>query len=177
MKRSIRAPKKWKCLVNLLFTKSWIRSEHHTWHHFLRMNCNRWCQQTQFSSTAGFNNKMKLKLRLLPFSVHCIHTVNACFGFSFVVFYLWVNSDNVIHWQTRHTGLLQIPCFGSCPLSINWKILLICLVKYVISGQSKKETDHLDLYVFIWIQFQINHFHFLEKYKCKFYSQTGCYTL
>ena len=45
------------------------------------------------------------------------------------------------------------------------KILLISLAKYVISGQSDKETDLLpDLYGFVWILFQMNHFHFSEKY-------------
>ena len=45
------------------------------------------------------------------------------------------------------------------------KILLISLAKYVISGQSDKETDLLpDLYGFVWILFPMNHFHFSEKY-------------
>ena len=36
---------------------------------------------------------------------------------------------------------------------------------YAISGQSDTEADLLpDLYGFVWIRFQINHFHFSEKY-------------
>ena len=76
------------------------------------MNYSRWCQQTQFSSTAGFSNKMKS--RLPPFSLIRIQCRLIVFGF--VVFYFWVNPDNIICWQTRHTGLFQIPCLGSCPL-------------------------------------------------------------
>ena len=59
--------------------------------------------------------------------------VDACFVFGFVVFYLWVNSDNIVRWQTRHAGSFQILCLGSCPLSpTNRKILLISLAKYAI---------------------------------------------
>ena len=39
--------------------------------------------------------------------------------------------------------LFQIPCLGLCPLSTNWKILLISLTKYAISGQSDMEADLL----------------------------------
>ena len=93
-----------------------------------------------------------------------VFSVDACFVFSFV-FYLWVNSGNIIHWQTRHTGLFQTPRLRSCPLSTNRKILLISLTKYAISGQSDTETNPLpDLYVFVWIRFQINYFCFSEKY-------------
>ena len=34
----------------------------------------------------------------------------------------------------------------------------------MISGQPDKEADLLDLYGFVWIWFQINHFSFSEKY-------------
>ena len=45
--------------------------------------------------------------------------------------------------------MLKIPCLGLFPLSTNWKILLISLAKYMISGQSDMETDLLpDLYGF-----------------------------
>ena len=44
------------------------------------------------------------------------------------------------------------------------EILLISLAKYVISGQPDKEANLLDLYGFVWIRFQINHFYFSEKY-------------
>ena len=59
--------KKWKCLLNLPFTKSLHNSEHRTRYHFPRMNRSRRCRQTQFSSTAEFCNEMKLKSRLPPF--------------------------------------------------------------------------------------------------------------
>ena len=150
----------WKRLVNLPFTKHLHNSEHHTQHHFPRMNCSRQYWQTQFSSTAEFSNEMKL--RLPPFSLTCIRVSTHVFGF--IIFYLWVNSGNVVLWQTRHTGSFQILCLGSCPLSANQKILLISLAKYTISGQPDKEADLLDLYGFMWIRFQINHFSFSEKY-------------
>ena len=44
------------------------------------------------------------------------------------------------------------------------EILLISLAKYAISGQPDKEASLLDLYGFVWIRFQINPFHFSEKY-------------
>ena len=122
-RRSICAHKKWKRLVNLPFTKSLHWSEHCTRHHFLKMNCRRRCWQTQFSSTMEFSNEMKLKLRLPPFPLTHLG-VDVCFVYGFVVFYLWINSD-IIRWQTRHTGLFQIPCLGSCPLSTNQKKILI----------------------------------------------------
>ena len=68
------------------------------------------------------------------------------FIFGFVVFYFWVNSDNIILWQTRHTGSFLIPCLGSCPLSTNRKILLTSLAKYAISGQSDTEIDLFQIY-------------------------------
>ena len=50
-------------------------------------------------------------------------------------------------------------------MSTNLKILLIILAKYAISGHSDMETDLLpDLYGFVWIQCEINHFCFSEKY-------------
>ena len=36
--------------------------------------------------------------------------------------------------------------------------------KYAISGHSDTEADLPDLYGFVWIRFQINHFRFSEKY-------------
>ena len=62
-----------------------------------------------------------------------IFGVDACFVFDFVVFYLWVNSDNITRWQSRHTGWYQIPYQGSCPPSIDWKISLISLAKCLAS--------------------------------------------
>ena len=41
------------------------------------------------------------------------------------------------------------------------KKILISLAKYAISGQSDTEANLLpDLYGFVWIRFQINHFRF-----------------
>ena len=51
-----------------------------------------------------------------------------CFVFNFVVFYLWVNSDNITCWQSRHTTWFQIPYLGLCPpTSIDRKISLSLL--------------------------------------------------
>ena len=51
--------------------------------------------------------------------------VDACFVFDFVVFYLWLNSDNFTCWQSRHSGWFQIPYLGSCPPSTDRKLSLI----------------------------------------------------
>ena len=51
--------------------------------------------------------------------------VNACFVFDFVVFYLWENSDDITHWQSRHTGWFQIPYLWLCPSLTDRKISLI----------------------------------------------------
>ena len=59
--------------------------------------------------------------------------VDACFVFDFIVLYLWVNSDNITHWQSRYTVWFQILYLGSCPLSINWKISLISSEKCLAS--------------------------------------------
>ena len=59
-----------------------------------------------------------------------VFSVDACFVFDFVVFYLWVNSDNITHWQS---GWFQIPYLGLCPPSIDWKISLISLAKCLAS--------------------------------------------
>ena len=75
--------KKWKCSVNLPFTKTLNRSELRTRRHFLKISCSRRCWQTQFSSsTAGFGNEMKLKAKLSPFSLIHIRCQRAfCFRF------------------------------------------------------------------------------------------------
>ena len=83
--------------------------------------------------------------------------VDACFVFDFVVFYLWVNSDNITRRQSRHTAWFQIPYLGSCPPLIDWKISLIQFGK--MFGQSHMGTNLLpDLYGLVRIRFQINHF-------------------
>ena len=125
IKRSIYAhTKKWKRLVNLLFTNTLHSSECHMRHHFPKMNCSRQCRQSQFSSTAEFSNEMKLKSRLPPFSLtHIRVSTRVLFLVCSIIFYLWVNSDNIILWQTRHTGSFLIPCLGLCPLLTNRKIL------------------------------------------------------
>ena len=75
---------------------------------------------------------MKLKLRLLPFSL-IIFGVDACLVFDFIVFYLWVNSDDITCWQSRHTTWFQIPYLGSCPPSIDQKISQFSLAKCLAS--------------------------------------------
>ena len=56
--------------------------------------------------------------------------VAACFVFNFV---LWVNSDDITRWQSRHVGWFQIPYLGSCPLSIDQKRSLISSAKCLAS--------------------------------------------
>ena len=65
-----------------------------------------------------------------------VFSVNECFvftNFSFAVFYLWVNSHNITHWQSRHTAWFQIPYLGLCPPSTDWKISLISSAKCLAS--------------------------------------------
>ena len=96
--------------------------------------------------------------------------VNACFVFDFVVFYLWVNSDNITCWQSRHTAWFQIPYLGSCPPLLDRKISLIRSAKCLAS--------------LIWEPiFQIYKgslefgFKLIVFFFSKFYSQTGRYRL
>ena len=77
----------------------------------------RYAGKPQFSSTAGLGNEMKLKSRLPPFSSVCIWCL------------IYIDS------MTRHTGSFQILFLGSCPLLTDWKISLISLARYAISGQ------------------------------------------
>ena len=99
--------------------------------------CSRWyVGKPQFSSTAGLGNKMKLKLMLLPFSIiwfWCLRVF--CFLFCNLrplskCRYLYAGS------MTRHSGSFQVLFLGLCPLSIDRKISLISLARYVISCQS-----------------------------------------
>ena len=99
---------------------------------FSRKNCSRRCRQTQFSSTAGFSNEMKLKSRLQPFSLIRIRC-RRMFCFWFRSLYLWINSDNITRWQSRHTAWFQIPYLGSCPPSTDRKISLISSAKCLTS--------------------------------------------
>ena len=70
---------KWKCSVNLLFSKSWTQSEQHLYVqcHFLMMNSaanGNWLNL--FSSAAGLADKMTLKSRLPPYFL--LHLVLTC---------------------------------------------------------------------------------------------------
>ena len=105
----------------------------------------------QFSSTAD------------PHFLSFIFSVYASFVFHFIIFSLWVNAD--IHWQYdyRHIGLFQILFVGSCPLSVGWKISVISLGRYMISGQSDTETNSSSRCSSFRIWFQIN-YHSSEKY-------------
>ena len=123
--------RKWKCSVNLPFTKSWNRLKH-IWHHFPKVNIAANDVGKQFSFTIGFGNKMKLKSS-------CCHFFSFVFGvnmllFTVSVFCIWVNYEKP--WQ--------ILCLELCLMSTDWKWspcqfgkIDIC----VISGQS--DTDQL----------------------------------
>ena len=73
--------------------------------------------------------------------------------------FIYADTDSM----TTHIGLFQILFLGSCPLSTDWKISLISLARYVISGQSNTETESSFRHSIIRIRFQIN-YHSLEKY-------------
>ena len=57
-----------------------------------------------------------------------------------MLYFIVYTPTNEMYWVV---DLFQIPCLGLCPLSTNWKILLISLTKYAISGQSDMEADLL----------------------------------
>ena len=145
-----------------MFTKSRLnRSKHCTRHHFLKMNRCRWCWQT--SSHLPWDLIMRWsRNRGCHHFLSFIFSVNARFVFGFVVFCLWVNSD--IRWQSDYIGLFQILCLGSCRLSIDLKLSLSSLARYVISSQSDMETKSSSRYGFVRIQFQINPYHSLEQH-------------
>ena len=129
--------------------KSLNKSKHCTWHHFLKMNCCRQCRQTQFLSTAGFGKKMKLKLRLPPFSL--IHIwCQRVFCFQFWSLLPLSKFWYIIRWQTTHIGSLLIPCLGSCPVSIDLKLSLSSLARETTSGQFDRRPNRLFQ---IWVRF------------------------
>ena len=107
------------------------RSEHRTRHHF---------QGRTAADDVGKPSSRLLRdlVTRWSWSRDCRHFlsfvfgVNACFVFDFVVFYLWVNSDNITCWQSRHTAWFQIPYLGLCPPSTDWKISLISLIFFQI---------------------------------------------
>ena len=73
--------------VNLPFTFSLNQSEHHMQHNFLEMNSTADSNQLiQVPSSTGLGNEMRMKSRLLPFSL--VFDV----VFSFVIFHIIVNA-------------------------------------------------------------------------------------
>ena len=112
--------------------KSLNRLEHRTWHHF----------QGRTAADDVGKPSSRLPRDLVTrwsWSRDCRHflsfvfSVDVCFVFDFVVFCLWVNSDNIARWQSRHTAWFQIPYLGSCPPSIDRKISLISSAKCLAS--------------------------------------------
>ena len=101
------------------------------------------CRQTQLSSTAGFGNEMKLKLRLPPFAlIHILCQRSFCFQFRSLLplskfWYICMYT----HWQTMHIGSFLIPCLRSCPVLIDLKLLLSSLARYAISGQFDRKPN------------------------------------
>ena len=93
-------------------------------------------EELQQTDNVGKPSSCLLRDFVMRWSWGCCHflsfvfSFDACFVFDFVVFYLWVNSDNITHWQS---GWFQIPYLGLCPPSIDWKISLISLAKYLAS--------------------------------------------
>ena len=106
--------------------KSLNRSKHHTKQHFFLNG------RTAADDVGKPSSRLPRDLATRwSWNWGCCHFlsfifgVNACSVFDFVVFYLWVNSDNITRWQSRHTAWFQIPYLGSCPPSIDQKIPLI----------------------------------------------------
>ena len=112
--------------------KSLNRLEHHTRHHF---------QGRTAADDVGKPSSRLLRDLVMRWSwsqdcrhfLSCVFGVDACFVFDFVVFYLWVNSDNITRSQSRHTAWFQIPYLGLCPPSIDRKISLISSAKCLAS--------------------------------------------
>ena len=108
-RRSIRAHKMWEQLVNLPFTKSLHRLEHHMRHHFPKMNCRRRCRQTQFSSIAEFSNEMKLESKLPPFSLtyiwvttHVLFSVLSSSAFEEILVILYADKLGILGRSRFH---------------------------------------------------------------------------
>ena len=105
---------------------------------FTKMNCSRWCWQTQFWSAAGFGNKMKLKSRLLPFSL--IFGVNVHFVFSFVVFYFLSKFWYMLTVRLCILGHSKFHVWDHVLCWLAWNYHWNSLARYAISGQSDTET-------------------------------------
>ena len=114
--------KKWKQSITLPFTKSLNRLEHYTWHHFPKINSSRWCWHTQFSSTAEFGNEMKLKLRLLPFSLICIQC-QCVFCFQFHILLYLSKFWYTLAVRLGILGSFQIPVTSKKMVRNSWDIL------------------------------------------------------
>ena len=154
--------------------KSLNRSEHRTRHHF----------QGRTAADDVGKPSYRLPRDLVTrwsWSRGCRHFlsfvfgVDTCFVFDFVVFYLWVNSDNITRWQSRHSGWFQIPYLGSCPPSIGRKISLIISAKCLSS--LIREPIFFQIYTgLLEFGFKLIVCFFSAKV-CEFYSQTGRYWL
>ena len=116
----------WKRPAILMFTKSLNRLEHHTWHYFSKTNNAAhimWI--TQFSSTRGLSNEIKMKSKLLPFSlipVWCWCTF--CFWFLNLpslskCWYIYIYMHANINSMTRPFGVIHNPISGT--VSVNWR--------------------------------------------------------
>ena len=96
-------------------TKSLNRLEHHTQLHFQ----GRTAADDVSKPSSRLPRDLVTRWSWSPDCRHflsLIFGVDACFVFDFVVFYLWVNSDNITHCQSRHTAWFQIPYLGYCVL-------------------------------------------------------------
>ena len=121
------------------------------------------CRQTQFLSTAGFGNEMKLKSRLPPFSLIRIWCQRA--------FCLRLRSRLHLSkfWYTRTVRLGTLGCFRfhvwDCPLSTDWKLSMISLAGNTISHWPDWYGDRLFFQIRVRKDsVQINHCHSSENY-------------
>ena len=144
--------KKRKHSVNTPFIKSLNRSELRMRHHFPKMS--RRCLQTQFLSTVGFANEMKLKSRLPSFSLICIWCQR--------VFCLWLHSHLHLSkfWYTRTVRLGTLGCFRFhvwegvlCWLTGNYHWSVQQDTQF-LAGQTDTETNYSSRYGFVRIWFK-----------------------
>ena len=112
------------------------------------MNCSTWSQQTQFLSTTGSGNKMKIKSRLLTF-FSCVFSVNMLFVFSFIVFscifsvnaHFFLKFYSLLHWSKFWLWLSVKRCtngesdFWLSIKSISNTLSCCCFVCVFIIGQ------------------------------------------
>ena len=153
VKRMSVHKEKWNSSVNLLFTISLNRSEHHTQHHF-------WCTAADSVGKPSSCLKWDVVTRW-NWNQGCRHFLLFCFSFQLSTFE-WI----LMYMLTVRLHVLDRLCFGrsisGIMSSVEWPEIIIDQFGkiYVLSGQTGMETDSSSRYGFVRVQY--------------YHSQTGC---